>query len=362
MREEIFNIDMHIKNCEYLKTIFNDNEVSIEKIDDGMLNNIYKIFSSSKCVIIKQYPDYIIRDDKKIKLPLNRVNLEYSAIKKFKENTPRNILKVLFFDEKNSLIILQYLENYLTLEYLIHNFIAFDNISFRLSDSIARNLVFNSFKFSQDKKEFYNKFINLDMKNYLLNTLFFINPSIVEKNKKIKKNLDELEYKFINKNETLLHGNLKTSSIMIRKENFFLIDFDACFLGPYGFELSYLIASFIKEYIYCKNIINNYEYAKYLLIEFSNIIVKFEKNFSKYYFEKSKNNLDIKEIMSDSFAYGSLQLLQTVTKLHVLNKEVLKENEQNELLEFTKHINKVSLFILENYKDIKRIEDLLVIL
>jgi 5-methylthioribose kinase len=358
--KENFKIEKYIKNSDFLKTLFKEDDVRIEKIDDGNLNNIFKITSNSDEVIIKQCPNYIIRNDKKIDFPKDRIYFEYFGLKEFKKNMPRNIPEIFYFDEENSLIIMQYLKDYINLENLIRNFTPFDNIISQLSDFIACNLVNNSLDLASNKDDFYKKFNNQEIKTYLQKILFFVNPEII--NEKIKNNILELEYKFINQNDTLLHGNLKTDSILVYKSKFFVVDFEACFIGPYSFELSYLISSLIMDYIYCKNIIKNYDYARYLLISLSKILEKFEKSFSKHYLSKNKDDLNFSKIITDAFGYASLHLLQNSIKIRILNKENFQNNQKIELLEYTKHINQIALSILENHKNINNIEDLLVIL
>lgn len=360
--KENFRIEEYIRNSDFLKTLFKDDDISFEKIDDGNLNNIFKITSNSDTVIIKQCPNYIIKNHGKIDFPKDRIYFEYFGLKEFKKNMPRNIPEIFYFDEDNSLIIMEYLKDYIHLENLIRNFIPFDNIISQLSDFIACNLVNNSLDLATDKNKFYKRFDNQEIKNYLQKILFFVNPEIIEKNGKIKDNILELEYKFINQKDTLLHGNIKTDSILVYKSKFFVVDFESCFIGPYSFELSYLISSLIMDYIYCKNIIKNYDYSRYLLISLSKILEKFEKNFSKYYLIKNKHDLNFSQIITDSFGYASLHLLQNSTKIRILNKEYFQNNQEIQLLEYTKHINKIAFSILENHKNINNIEDLLIIL
>lgn len=362
MKENIFNINEYINKSDFFKSLFNNEKIEIEKIDDGNLNNIFRISSLNHSVVLKQCPEYIYRDNETVALPKDRISFEYFALKEFKKNTPKHIPEVLFFDKENSLVILEYLNEYIPLKYLIINFIPFENIISKLSDTIALNLVYNTVSFTKDKKEFYNKFNNSEIKNYFQDILFSVNPEITDKKEKIKNNLRELEYKFIHENDTLLHGNLKKDSIMIRKSNFYLIDFESSFIGPYGFELSYLLASLIMDYVYCKYLINNQQYSQYLLVTISKILEKFEKSFIKYYNEKSTQKLDINQIINDSFGYTSLQLLSNVTKIRILNKENFANNQEKELLEYTKHLSIISLSILENLKDINKIEDLLIVL
>lgn|GEM_PF-2596841 len=358
MKEKEFEIDKYIENSVFMKTLFKENGVLIEKIDDGMLNNIFKISSNENSVVIKQFPQYLVRGEKKIPLPLNRPNIEYNSLVKFKENTPRHIPKPLYLDEENSLVVLQYLEDYIPLEYIIKEFRAFDEILLPLGDTIACNLVNNSLS----KSEAFIEFENKKMKDYIKETLFVIDSLVLENNQKIKNNLQELEYKFINKNETLLHGNLKNDSIMVKKSNFFLIDFESSILGPYGFELAPLIQCFIMDYVFCKNVIKNHEYARYLLISLSKIIEKFEKSFCYYYEQKFNKKPEITELINDSFAYASLHMLQKIINIRIIHKQEFQNNEQTQLLEFTKHIKKISLIVLENFKSINKIEDLLVVL
>lgn len=362
MKKNIFKIEKYIKENDYIKSLFNEENIEIEKIDDGNLNNIFKVSSLNNAVVIKQCPEYIYKNEEKVYFPKDRISFEYFALKQFKENTNRHIPEVFYFDKENSLIIMQYLKEYIQLEYLITNFIPFENIILALSDTIACNLVYNSLSFSNDKKDFYDKFNNYEIKNYLQSILFVINSTITDKNESIRKNLIELEYKFINRNDTLLHGNLKKDSIMIKKSSFFLLDFESSFIGPYSFELSYLISSFIMDYVYCKYIIKNYNYSEYLIISLSKFIEKFERSFSKYYLEKDSKELDISEIISDSFGFCSLQVLSSITKIRILNREDFENNREKELFEYTKHINHIALSILENFKNIKKVEDLLVIL
>ncbi|MGM0518794.1 MAG: hypothetical protein ACQERD_04030 [Campylobacterota bacterium] len=114
----------YIQSNNLLKEYFKNQIPTINKIDDGNLNNIYilSIFNN-ECnpLVIKHYPNYIIENKEKINMPKNRAYYEYNGLNIFKQNSFRNVPELFFYDEDNSLIITKFIQNSKNLNNILLN-------------------------------------------------------------------------------------------------------------------------------------------------------------------------------------------------------------------------------------------------
>jgi len=53
---------------------------------------------------------------------------------------------------------------------------------------------------------------------------------------------------FANKAQCLIHGDLHTSNIFISESTLYVSDMEYSFMGPYGYDLGYLLANFVSQY------------------------------------------------------------------------------------------------------------------
>lgn len=340
------NIKKYVKENTFLQKHFTNQMPTINKIDDNQLNNIYKLSiknSDFKSLIIKHLPSYKTINKQKIVMPKNRADFEYFGLKRFKENSFRFVPEVYFFDKEKELVIMEYVQESFSFRSLIKNKLEFKENIITLADFIATNLSLNSLPLQNQDFDFEN----IEIKNYIYETLFFIHPDLLQKNEFLKNNFEELKNNFLEKNEALIHSNIKENSILCKNSTIFVLDYETCLKAPYSFELSKILSELFIDYIYYLK--EDYAYAIKIAGNISIFIDKFEKYFQSELAKNSKN-CDIKNTIQEAYGYCALHILQHSNALR-------KKSDIPQF--FVDVIFVFSLDILVNLKQINSFEDIL---
>ena len=298
-----------IENREQIKTILGDTkEIQIEEVGDGNLNLVFFVKSGTKSICIKQPLPYL-RVLKDWPLTLKRSYYEAEYMKIHSKHVSKLMPVIYDFDSELCTITMEKLSPHIIMRQGLIKAIRYDNFAEDISTFMSKTLFFTSDLYlnAAEKKELNSRFILNTELCKITEDLIFTDPYMYNKNNRwTSPNLDKqkndiennndlkiavsrLKLKFLNENQSLLHGDLHTGSIMTTENDTKVIDPEFAFFGPMGFDVGALIAnllmSFFSQNGYEKNIGDRSEYKKWILETIYDVWTKFEIKFTKLWDE-----------------------------------------------------------------------------
>ena len=217
----------------------------------------------------------------------------------------------------------------------------------------------------EEKKELLAKLVNLDMceiserlvftEPYLntqkLNKFHPNNDSFVNenvyKNETLILEVSKLKNKFMNKSESMIHGDLHAGSIFINDKSLKVFDPEFSFYGPMGYDIGNVIGSFIITYV-----VNKLENSEEDL-NFSSWIKESVQNFVESFIEIYESNIGndaktkmlnhktftdyyLTQILADSAGYAGTEMIRrTIGVAKVWDLERVQDDKNIELIEKT---------------------------
>jgi len=251
------DIIQYITNTPLLKEFFSENALHVNEIGDGNLNFIFRAYSDKKSLIIKYAPPYLRLLGKDFKLPQERICVEMHTMAYFKTIAPSYIPTIYHADEKEFLFAMEDLKDFETLQILQLKTPISLQIYEKLGDFLAKISAHNP-PF-QDVDYYENATLKHISENYIfrfphtsnheaLSIPPFFKP--LPKDTAFRQGIDRLINLFLNTKETLIHGDLHTGSVMIKKDKIAIIDAEFSFFGPLGFDMGNLFAHILFGEIY----------------------------------------------------------------------------------------------------------------
>ncbi len=240
----------------------------VEEIGDGNLNLVFLVRGAKGAAIVKQALPYIRLVGDSWPLPLNRAFFEYHALIRQAERDPGSVPKVLYFDEDQALIVMEFLNQHVILRNMLITGAHVNNLGTRLGQFIARtafrgsDLALPIAERKSDTKLFLDNHALCNITESLVFTdpyhnaeLNHHNPAVdsvvadLRQNIKLKAEAQALLTKFVANSETMLHGDLHTGSVMCTEDSIRVIDPEFATYGPMGFDLGMMLANLVMAYI-----------------------------------------------------------------------------------------------------------------
>jgi 5-methylthioribose kinase len=240
----------------------------VEEIGDGNLNLVFLVRGAKGAAIVKQALPYIRLVGESWPLPLNRAYFEYHALIRQAERDPGSVPEVLYFDEDQALIVMEFLDQHVILRSMLIAGAHVNNLGTRLGQFIARtafrgsDLALPIVERKSDTKLFLDNHALCNITESLVFTdpyhdaeLNHHNPAVdgvvadLRQNIKLKAEAQALLTKFVANSETMLHGDLHTGSVMCTEDSIRVIDPEFATYGPMGFDLGMMLANFVMAYI-----------------------------------------------------------------------------------------------------------------
>lgn len=331
------NIQEYLYSIDSIKDYFNSAKLSVDEIGDGNLNYVFIVKSvrdDKKALILKQAVPYLRCVGEEFPLSKERMTYEIRALKSFSETSNEHIPKLYDTNEEMSTVIMQFLHEHIIMREGLINKVVYPNFSEHISTYLAANLFKTSSLNldSKDKRELIDNFNSntelCKLTEDFVFTFAFMNHDTNDEyckdhkefdklisNMEFKKEVLTLKYKFMTKNDALLHGDLHTGSIMLNKEETFIIDPEFSFVGPFGFDIGALIGNLSMSYVSHKAQKSDDEYSKWVLKTIEEILTKFENKFLELWDEKEESSLITKGFIDEEHLHFYKQeFMQNILK------------------------------------------------
>lgn len=242
---------------------------SVREVGDGNLNLVFIVSGPAGSVIVKQALPYVRLVGDSWPLPLKRSFFEYHALTRQAARDPGMVPQILFFDEDQALIVMEFLTPHVILRRALIEGRQLPRIGVDLGRFLARTL-FRGSDFSmptRDRKADLALFAdNAELCDITENLVFSdpyfeaklnrhtspqLDPMVAElrADRDLKVAAQRLKHKFASSAETLLHGDLHTGSVMVTETETRVIDPEFAFYGPMAFDVGMLLANFWMSFL-----------------------------------------------------------------------------------------------------------------
>ena len=264
-----------LKDDESVKTL------DISEIGDGNLNFVYIVKSPKKSVILKQAVPFLRCVGEEHPLSRFRMTFEIETLKIEKKISPDFVPEIFYSSHEMSVVVMQNLDKHKILRAEMINRIEFPLLSEHMSTFLADTLFYTSdfYLSGEDKKANVKKFINTELCKITEDFIFThpyedndtneYNPKLdmahvkkFREDRDVKTAILKMKYKFMTNAQALLHGDLHSGSIMLNKEETYVIDPEFAFYGPIGFDVGIFLANLIMSYLSLDK--NEESYKKYV--------------------------------------------------------------------------------------------------
>ncbi|MFT9494488.1 S-methyl-5-thioribose kinase [Anaerosolibacter sp.] len=263
---------------EYVRNhtrIFTNNQLFVEDISEfnpeeekeGFVNYIYRVYNHEKSVIVKQARPYLKYFGEGYDLTPFRNVLEYETLRLRGQIVAAYIPETYYIDRENHIFIMEDLSYLKVMRFQLNKMVYFPKFSKQIGEYLAKSNFYTSELYLKPETHrlLQATFINADMRSIMENAAFiraaFQGLDYNTPNKKLLR-LSELVWSkdeiilecykmrdiFMKRGECLIHGDLHTSNIFIDKDWMKIIDMEYTFMGPYSFDMGYLIAHLISQF------------------------------------------------------------------------------------------------------------------
>lgn len=303
----------YLHSIDAIKEYFLEDELQVDEIGDGNLNYVFIIKSKSdenKALILKQAVPYLRCVGEEYPLSKDRMTYEIRALKNFKDITSNYIPKLYDVNEDMSTVIMQFLDEHIILR---QGMIA-KTIYPKFADHISTYLAQNLFKTSslhlnsKDKRELIDNFnsntqlckltedfvFTVAFMEHETNDEYAIGHPLAEElysDMTFKQEVLCLKYKFMTQNDALIHGDLHTGSIMLNKEETFIIDPEFAFVGPFGFDIGALIGNLTMSYTSHVALKSDESYQSWIFETIEKTLIQFQEKFLALWNEQEESAL-----------------------------------------------------------------------
>lgn len=264
-----------LKNDELIKfikdntSIFSKNSLFVlQEIGDGNINFVYRVIekNSNKSVILKQALPYVRIVGASWPLSLDRARIEAETEMTFKAFCPENIPEIYYHNSELAATIFEDLGNLNLMRFELMKMHVLPEFAKQIGKFLARTFLFTSdlVMDAKKKKENLKKFVNPDLCKIVEDLVFTdpfknaksnnINPEILEEanllwnNTKVILESTCLKELYMNKSQSLIHGDLHTGSIFADKNNMYVFDSEFAFYGPPSYDMGCVVGSLLLNF------------------------------------------------------------------------------------------------------------------
>ena len=361
-----------IDSKESLRKIFNDTKnIKITEVGDGNLNLVFFADSKDNSICIKQPLPYV-RVIKDWPLTLKRSFFEYQYMKIHSDHVGHLMPQIYDYDQSLCTISMEKLSPHIIMRQGMIDGIKYINFSNHITEYLSKTLFFTSDLYLKAQKKRKSVVIFSDNTELckITEDLVFTEPYMIsernrwtkpfldkkkleiENNTDLKIAVNRLKLLFLTKNESLLHGDLHTGSIMCTPEDTKVIDPEFAFYGPMGFDIGALIANLLINFFsqigheVQKDERNGYKV--WILETINKVWNDFEKKFLILWKEnqigdaysikffnpaeeeliENERKLFLKNIFKDSIGFAGIKMIRRIFGFaHNIDLELIKDHK-----------------------------------
>ncbi|MGF9966383.1 S-methyl-5-thioribose kinase [Bacillus rhizoplanae] len=237
-----------------------------KEIGDGNLNYVFRVWDEEKgtSVIVKQAGD-TARISDEFKLSTNRIRIESDVLQLEGKLAPRLVPDVYLYDDVMNCCVMEDLSDHTILRTALMNHQIFPKLADDLTTFMVNTLLLTSdvVMNHKEKKELVKNYINPELceitedlvysepftDHNKRNELFPLNEGWIREHiysdDELRMEVAKLKFAFMTNAQALLHGDLHTGSVFVRKDSTKVIDPEFAFYGPMGYDIGNVVANLI---------------------------------------------------------------------------------------------------------------------
>ncbi|MBM7572332.1 S-methyl-5-thioribose kinase [Aquibacillus albus] len=349
-----------VEYAQGIEDLFPDGaQLKLRDIGDGNLNHVFHISdqASGRSLILKQALPYFKMVGESVPLTLDRVRIEYEALRINGEICPDQTPKVYAYEPDLALIAMEDLSDHTVMRRRLMEKVRDPLFAEHIGSFLARTLFFTSdlAMDQQEKKLRVKSFINPELCNITEDLILYapftksrmniVEPHIrdsverIWEDKELHLEVTLLREKFLTKAEALLHGDLHTDNIFIKPDSTKVIDREFAFYGPIGFDIGTLIGNMLLNYSgqegWSTDAKERTNYRRYLLDSVYELWTQFESEFRELWNGYAADrlvktpgyqNLYVTRLLQDTIGFaGVLMLCRVYGYIHVADIDDIKD-------------------------------------
>jgi len=369
-----------------------DAELVASEIGDGNLNLVFHIIDkkNDKSIIFKQALPHLRVVGEAWPLTIDRSRIETEAMRTQGEICPGMVPKVYYNDVDMALAIVEDLSYLKIMRFELMKMVKFPKFPAQIGRFLGRTLFYTSdiAMHPFEKKAQVKKFMNPELCKITEDLIFthpyydakenIINPELMPylkevfwKNEMLRLEATKLKEIFMNKSQSLLHGDLHTGSIFIDQNELRVFDSEFSYYGPAGFDIGAVVANLVLNYAswsgrddVTKEQIA--DYRAYLLQTINDVFNTFIKVYTECWEKDAREEYkavngylehNLKSIFSDAIGFGGCKTNRRIISLaHVADMDSI-ENEKRRAEAQTLAL-RIGDFMILNRNQLGKIEDL----
>lgn len=226
-----------------IQNLFSQNAFTCKEIKKGNMNFVFHLCDLHQIYALKYAPPYLKMLGKSSYLTQKRIIAEINSMEYFHSLTPTFVPQIYIKNEQDFFFIMEYLEGYTSLQQSDAKPLVYEKLGEFLlalsSHAPNKNLYYECQELKQITKSYVFEYPFI--KNHKNLVIFEYLPG-QNFSQKFLTNLEKLKNLFLSPCKTLIHGDLHTDSIMIKKGKIAIIDSEFALFSDISFDIGNLIA------------------------------------------------------------------------------------------------------------------------
>jgi 5-methylthioribose kinase len=252
--------------------LFNESGIlSCNEIGDGNLNYVFRVLDAGRgrSVIVKQAGEQL-RISKDFNISTDRNRIEVEMLRLEEKLCPGLVPRIFLYDPVMKCYSMEDLSDHQVMRTALLKHEMFPHFAEDISTFLVKTLLLTTDRIldSKEKKELVKNFINPELCADITEPLVYTEPYInnLDRNIVLPQNMEfvkkelyqdgalhleiaKLKYDFMNNAQSLVHGDLHTGSIFIKKGSTKVMDPEFAFYGPMGYDIGNIVANMIFAWV-----------------------------------------------------------------------------------------------------------------
>ncbi|WP_414055490.1 S-methyl-5-thioribose kinase [Macrococcus equi] len=323
-----------------------EDTLTVDEIGDGNLNYVFRVSNGTKSIIVK-HSGVVARISDEFKLSTDRTIREGKLLKVHGEIVPHLVPQIYAIDETMKCVIMEDLKDYTVLRQGLIDGNIYPNIGKDLGTYLAETLI-NTSDFvlnAKDKKALQKETINPELceisedlvftepfydnfsRNEVSNALAPFVEQLLYNDETLKLAVAEAKLKFLNKSQSLIHGDLHSGSVFVNETSTKVIDPEFGFYGPAGYDVGNVLAHLFFAYSNAK-VHDREQQAKFIAESITEVLEVFKQKSLTILQEKTSDIAlkqtsvyasYIRSVLEDAYVICGLELIRRIVGLAKVN-------------------------------------------